>query len=151
MKPSNIKEVFIETKYKIEDNKLTLISEEGVGLEEGFNSLLEEDIMNKYYNQSYKATGYGGVRESARLLLNVVPLEDILSKELYKEKIDSELFNKIKIVFDKIYKCDLDLFKYVFDKVKYNETIDEEKKILIEEYKPLYKELKEYYARVSRS
>ena len=110
----------MESIYKLSvvDGKVNrkLIEERNVGLEEGLNSCLEEDIVKTYFDQSYQASGSGGVKACSRTLLNIDKLKQlILQSQITKDftklidYLGYDLFINISTTLDAVYKSDLDI------------------------------------------
>ena len=143
----------IERKYELSSdggNVLkTNISETGVGLEEGLNSMVEEDIARKIINPEYKVSGYGTVTLVARQFTEIDDsLIKVIMAQFYKDK--SELYEtfgddyyKLEEVVDKMYEYSLAQFAALFDSQKMRAISDEFNSYIINEYIPLMKKLKE--------
>lgn len=117
-----IREGFIKTVYELsyKDGKVceTLIGKEGVGLEEGLNSILEHDIAKKIVNPNYYVSGYNLVREIAKIIpVNLGLKEAVLNAQVMKEKdafvrefdliFMEGAFKKFESLLDKIYYLNL--------------------------------------------
>lgn len=126
-----------------------LIEERNVGLEEGLNSCLEEDIVRTYFDQSYQASGYGGVRVCSRTLIDIPKLNKlILTAQITKdftELIDylgEDLVTNISRVLDTIYKNDLDMFANIFSPDKFQTCVDKREELKYGLFKPLLDEVR---------
>lgn len=117
-----IEELYIEN-GKV---KKRLISEKGVGIEEGLNAALEESIAKKIVNQNYKVSGYGVINVMAKTLSEDLELKSIiLPAQMLKEKknlikeIDAHLkdgaYLIIEDIMDRIYKLTLKAFSEIFE------------------------------------
>lgn len=117
-----IREGFIKTVYELsyKDGKVceTLIGKEGVGLEEGLNSILEHDIAKRIVNPNYYVSGYNLVREIAKIIpVNLGLKEAVLNAQVMKEKdafvrefdliFMEGAFKKFESLLDKIYYLNL--------------------------------------------
>lgn len=138
----------IEKKYQLEiiNEKVQkrLILELGVGLEEGFNSLLEEDIARKIIDPNYQSTGYGLVNGIASNFKKY--LSFFLNAQIYKNK--SELISRfgiyysdLEILTDKFYQLNLQLLANAFNEFRKQEIIAEIQKLQFEEYIPIMKKI----------
>lgn len=117
-----IREGFIKTVYELsyKDGKVceNLIGKEGVGLEEGLNFILENDIAKKIVNPNYYVSGYNLVREIAKIIpVNLGLKEAVLNAQVMKEKdafvrefdliFMEGAFKKFESLLDKIYYLNL--------------------------------------------
>ena len=117
-----VREGFIKTVYELsyKDGKVceTLIGKEGVGLEEGLNSILEHDIAKKIVNPNYYVSGYNLVREIAKIIpVNLGLKEAVFNAQVMKEKdafvrefdliFMEGAFKKFESLLDKIYYLNL--------------------------------------------
>lgn len=127
--------------------KKDFIKEKGVGLEEGFTSVLEEDIAKRIVNPSYKSSGYGVVNVAARnFIKSDEDLKMFIMAEFYKDKSEiikkyGEKYYDLELVVDKIYKYSLNLFANIFDKERFNMIKEEMNNYLKTEYLPLMEEI----------
>jgi len=121
-----------------------LIKEIGVGLEEGLNSVLEEDITRNIVDSNYQSSGYGVVNAIARNLLQISEIREIIANaQLYHDK--SEIFdllgiddyNSLEMISDRLYKLNLEMFSKAMDLNKMQEISEIMKEILRNEYVPL--------------
>ncbi len=146
----------IENTYhlSLNDGVITknLIKEESIGLEEGLNSILEEEIAQKIVDPNYKS-GYGLLSDLTKILLTPESLKSaILNTEIMDEKSNiiklmdevfiKDSFNRFDNIFDKVYRLTLKRFSEVFDQNKYKLTIEELQKVIADEFNPLIKEIK---------
>lgn len=122
----------------------TLIKEIGIGLEEGLNSVAEEEIGRKIISPLYQSTGYQIVNALARRILSINNLQDIIiAAEIYQDSkelentIGEENYTKLKEVLDKIYKLGLIMFAQAFDKEKMQQTANEITMLIQTEYKEI--------------
>lgn len=117
-----VREGFIKTVYELsyKNGKVceTLIEKEGIGLEEGLNSILEHDIAKKIVNPNYYVSGYNLVREIARIIpVNLGLKEAVLNAQVMKEKdafvrefdliFMDGAFKKFESLLDRIYYLNL--------------------------------------------
>ncbi len=138
-----------EWQLTIKDGKIIkkLIKEEGIGLEEGLNTVLEEDIIRQIIDANYQATGYGVISSVAR---NIIKTSDIaipmLNSQILNDKesiinifedISPNLYNNLECLMDKLYKLSLKMFSEIFDPEKMQETSKQIKEVLVKEYLPL--------------
>lgn len=125
----------IETREKmvLENGKVkrVLISEKGVGLEEGFNSLLEEKIAKRIVNENYRVSGYEIIQAVASNLLEMKDIEAILyeaqildQKFKFSQEIGEE-YEHLEIIGDRIYSLSLKMFSEIFDPEKMQKTSSE--------------------------
>lgn len=113
---------FKETIYKLsyEDGKVkeTFMQENGWGLEEGLNSILEHSIAKRIVNPNYYVSGYDVVRELANILFQQLGLKDVIlnaqvmkEKESFVNEFDSMFMNgafmRFESILDKIYELGL--------------------------------------------
>lgn len=138
-----------------------LLKEEGVGLEEGLNALLEMIIARKLYDPDYKIIGYGTVCAMASVLYDLESIRGaILSSQMKDNKdfIDSlgDDYGKIAEVFDKAYSLNLKMYADLFASDQVKKTNKAELQKVIDEFKSImkpiyYKERRNNSARDSRS
>ena len=138
-----IRNGFIESKFKLEykDGKVvdTLISEKGAGLEEGLNTLLEEQIIQKMYDDpKYKATGYNKLKNISNTLLSLLGVNSQVLKDAQTthdnskliEIIGQENFDKLIDITDKQYELSAKIMSTKADQIQQqvaeiNQKIDE--------------------------
>lgn len=69
-------------------------------------------------------------------------LQDLVNAQIYKTDVDFiPEYEKLMAISDLIYQKNLKLFESIFDKEKFNEINAELQKIIIDDYKPLIKEI----------
>lgn len=122
-----------------------LATEKGIGLEEGLNTLEEEEIMNMFFDKKYKSKSNALIKETAKKFRDGLELKEIFrniqfGKDQSIIKIDSDLYEKMIRLFDKAY--DESLTKPISkdEIIKYNNNL---KDILIKKLSVVYKKLKE--------
>ena len=149
----------IETKelltYDHETKTVTkkLISEKSVGIEEGLNSDLEEQITKKLYDPDYKVVGYGIVKTLAKNFQDKEMTPLIKEAELTGERekfitylegrFGEGFYEKIDIILDKAYALGLKELSLLFQEEKRKIVSEEIKKLIIEEYNPLLDKMEE--------
>ncbi len=136
---------------KVIDSK---IQDKGVGLEEGFNCILEEDIMHSLGYKDYKVSGYGVVHNIAKGFYNIDDLRDLILKaEFWKsdEELNEaftydgrNLWEEISLVVDKIYVLGLEMFASMFDQEKMKMVSKQQLEVIEQQYNPLIEELKRF-------
>ncbi|MBE6140703.1 MAG: hypothetical protein E7172_04115 [Firmicutes bacterium] len=120
----------------------------GIGLEEGTTSIAEEELMRKMFNENYRVSGYQVINQITKTLIEALSLEEsIKNAQFYKNKdelsIDSEIFEKINKILDKIYELTLIMYENIFNLEKIDETTKLIEEILVTQFHPLLKELEE--------
>lgn len=131
-----------------------VISEKGVGLEEGLNSVLESDIAHKLISENYDVSGYKLVASIASNFLIENELKKrILSAQILKEKdeliafFDSYFmegaYEKLEDLTDRLYRLGLKQFSEIFSPDKMKITTEEIKRIIETEYNPFINSLDE--------
>lgn len=147
----------IETREKmvLENGKVkrVLISEKGVGLEEGFNSLLEEKIAKRIVNENYRVSGYEIIQAVVSNLLEMKDIEAILyeaqildQKFKFSQEIGEE-YEHLEIIGDRIYSLSLKMFSEIFDPEKMQKTSSEITQILGTEYQEILKNIQNGFNR----
>lgn len=141
--------------------KSTMISEIGVGLEEGLNTIAEEDITRKVHNAEYQASGYGVVKAVAEnLLLDAVDVDlltIVKNAQLYHEyeelyqTLGENNYQRLNTVIDEIYKISLEIYSYAFEPEKLKETSDKLSEYIKSDYIPLRLELREHFLGLKRA
>lgn len=142
----------IESIYELQVNngvvQKKLIKEVGVGLEEGFTSVAEEEISRKIVDKEYNSSGYGVVNAIARNLLKINKMEEIIiNAEIYHDynelftMLDVEDFYDLVKITDKIYELVLLMFSQIFEQEKMQETVAKINEILTNYYLPLDKKI----------
>lgn len=144
----------IESTYELKiDNGIVtkeLIKEDGVGLEEGLTSVVEEEISRNIILKEYKSSGYGVVNVIARNLLEIPNISNvIINAELYHDY--KEIFSILDIfdyrelirITDEVYKLVLLMFSQIFEQEKMQDTAKKINEILINYYKPLNQKISE--------
>lgn len=125
-----------------------VISEKGVGLEEGLNSMLELSIAKKIVNPKYHISGYGLVASIAQNFLDDSELRKmILNAQMLKDKnkfikaFDEYFmegsYETLEEIVDRLYQLILRQLSEIFDKDKMQTTTDEINRVILEEYNPL--------------
>jgi len=121
-----------------------LIKELGVGLEEGLNTISEEDITRKIVDKDYEASGYGVVNAVAKNLLEIPGVIEVIKRsQLYHDKniisevLNMEDFANLEVLSDYLYELNLEMFSRAMQPEKMKETADKIKEILRNEYSPL--------------
>lgn len=120
-----------------------LVKEVGVGLEEGLNSVAEEEITRNIVDAEFKPSGYITVNQIAKNLLSIENMKEIIvNAQIYHDK--SEIYNKLgdnyfnlEEITDSVYVAYLDIFKNMFDTEKFEKSKDKLQDILRNEYLPL--------------
>lgn len=131
--------------------KRRLISEKGVGLEEGLNTILEYAIARKLIDPNYQTTGYLVLKELASILTDTLGLKTpILNAEVMKEKaafieyFDSlymkGAYLRFESILDKIYVLTLKQTK-VSDKGLINAIASQIDSLIKQELKALLSEM----------
>jgi len=138
----------------------TLFKETGVGLEEGLNTIVEEIITIKTFNEQYKSSGYGVVKTVAEnLLLDAEDnelLKVIINAQLYhnyQEIIDilgEDDYQKLNMVVDEIYRMSLEIYAYAFDEEKMLEASAKLNEYIKSEYIPLRIQIKDHLSQLKR-
>lgn len=120
-----------------------LIEEHNVAFEEGLNSLAEEWLAKKVIAPDYEVKGYGLITQMARNVVRGLDcLQELVNAQIYKTDVDFiPEYEKLMAISDLIYQKNLKLFESIFDKEKFNEINAELQKIIIDDYKPLIKEI----------
>lgn len=137
----------IERKYVLSFDgkqvKKKCISEMGVGLEEGFTSIVEEQIAKIMVNPDYKVSGYGVVNTIAhRLTDNSDNLFKIIIAQIYKDKgelveIYGEEYYNLEEIVDKIYDYNLKMFSAIFNNDLFNKYSVELNDYITTQFLPL--------------
>lgn len=108
-------------KYKLSEKdgkvKMKIISEERIGLEEGYNTIAEEKIMSMIQGQPFESKGYQTMKNIALLFTNFnIPnlMDEIIMAELYHddtklESILGETFAKMIKFADEIYPLNVEI------------------------------------------
>ncbi|MEG2322020.1 MAG: hypothetical protein RSB71_00825 [Bacilli bacterium] len=105
----------VETKYKLENNKKTVISETGVGLEEGINCYDEDNICS-LLGLKCGLSGYTASKEIAKILMNEHS-EEIRNEQFYKEG-NYRVDNQVLTICDEIVALEYEKFANIFNKEK---------------------------------
>lgn len=123
--------------------KKQFIEEHNVALEEGLNSLTEEWLAKKVISPDYKVKGYSLIAQMARNVVEGLDcLQELVSAEIYKTDVDFiPDYEKLMAISDLIYEKNLKLFEAIFDKEKFDKINAELQSIIINNYKPLIKEI----------
>lgn len=127
--------------------KKRMISDIGVGLEEGLNSVMEEEIARKVVNPEYKTDGYIAINSFARTFIAFHDLKRILMAQMRGTKAEfvsfydfcfgNGMYREFESVLDNLYGLNLELFASLFDQERYeliNKKIEE---VIIYEYNPM--------------
>ena len=112
--------------------KKELISEKGVGIEEGINTYDEINICKKYFDPNYKNNGYYITTHLSTLLASDLGLIDTIhnaqffaNKDLlvskYNTVCEQDLYSSLEEKMDNIYRADLKSYMSIFDKEKIKE------------------------------
>lgn len=119
------------------------LEEHNVAFEEGLNSLAEEWLAKRVINPDYEVKGYRLITQMARNVVDGLDcLQDLVNAQIYKTDVDFiPEYEKLMAISDLIYQKNLKLFESIFDKEKFNEINAELQKIIIDDYKPLIKEI----------
>ncbi|HHW69528.1 MAG TPA: hypothetical protein GX747_04245 [Tenericutes bacterium] len=152
---SGLAESEIELSFDNGKVKKKLISEKGVGAEEGTNTYDEIKIMRSIFDKEYKSGTYAGVLCCANMLYDNLLLEkDIRDTQFYGNKIEfisaydeiceSQSYEKVEKKIDEIYELDLLAFSQIFDKEKLKETHT----LINMKLDELIPELKKYYDKI---
>ena len=145
----------IETKKRLikdgEKIKEVLIEEKGVGLEEGLNSIMQEEITKKLVDPNFEISGYGVLCHLAKIIVGSDLLSAFLEAEIKDDKeslitkLDEEFipsaYKRIDKIFDKLYILTLKRFSEIFDKNKFKITTEEIEKLIKEDFNTLIKEI----------
>ena len=114
--------------------KRTLVFETGVGLEEGFNTVVQDEIAEKHFGKDALSIGYGLVKALSEDVKRYDDnmLNEIIKAELYHdnsslEKLMGEGYFKLIDFADKLYKLNLEVMNF--------NLTDEERKAKAEEIK----------------
>lgn len=139
----------IETQYRLsyDGSKVTktLIQETGVGLEEGFTSLVEERITRKIVNPEYKVVGYGIVKKIASSLSKYEAI--ITRAEFYKDKkelideFQEDYYFELESVVDTLYSKTLTLFSNLLNPAGRDENIRGIDEYIKNVYNPLVEKI----------
>ena len=133
----------INSKDGIINKELIVGGETGVGLEEGFNELAEEEITSRLIGKEYESKGYNIMKQYVNELLKIkIPYlkEALLEVQVTHDntrinQILGDLFYKMIENTDKIYPLEVDMLNFLFStKIKkarevserINEIIDNE-------------------------
>ena len=112
----------IERHYKLTGDKEVqkeLIIEKGIGLEEGFTTIAEEQITRNIVDEKYHQSGYGPVYTLSNILTeyineNLIRYSELHhDRELLYEKINN--YEEIENLSDLAYKLNLEMYAKAFD------------------------------------
>lgn len=112
----------IERHYKLTGDNLVqkdLIIEKGVGIEEGFTALSEEQITRSVVDENYRHSGYGSVYALSNNLTeyineNLIRYSELHhDRELLYEKLNN--YEEIENLSDLAYKLNLEIYAKAFD------------------------------------
>jgi flagellar biosynthesis regulator FlbT len=133
--------------------KKTLLSEKGVGLEEGLNTVLEDNITKKILGQqAYKTAGYQTMKALVQNVMNAYKIPNLWEifkeAELYHDntRVDEvlgDVFYELRDFADKLYPLNvkiLDMNNSNGEREQIGKKMDE---LLFAEYTPISQKLKE--------
>lgn len=130
-----------------------VISEKGVGLEEGLNSNLEEDISKRIVNPNYEISGYKLINRIARSFTNNAELKSmIINNQMLKNTAEANSFDNffmegayqtLEALTDRLYSLGLKQFSEIFAPEKMELTTKEITNVIINEYNPFVERLSE--------
>ena len=126
-----------------------LWSESCVGLEEGLNAILEDQVTSKIIGRPYFSNGYQSLKELARLITNLVPglLDAFKEAQMYHDntRIDNILgqtyYDLIEFT-DKIYPMVVKIADMTVRENERREIANTLKVLLDNEFKPIVQRLK---------
>lgn len=123
--------------------KKQFIEEHNVAFEEGLNSLAEEWLAKKVIAPDYEVKGYGLITQMARNVVRGLDcLPELINAQIYKTDVDFiPEYEKLMAISDLIYEKNLKLFESIFDKEKFDKINAELQSMIINDYKPLIKEI----------
>lgn len=123
--------------------KKKLLAEYNVALEEGLTALAEEWLDRKVIAPDYETKGYGLIAQMARNVVDGLDcLPELISAEIYKTDVDFiPEYEKLMAISDLIYQKNLKLFESIFDKEQFDKINTELQNIIINDYKPIIKEI----------
>ncbi|MBR2603719.1 MAG: hypothetical protein IKE10_01665 [Bacilli bacterium] len=129
--------------------KRTVCFETGVGLEEGFNAVAEEQITSELIGKPFTTKGYQLMRSLANNVLsyNIPNLHEVLKEaEIYHDntRVDAilgETYYKLLAFGDKLYPMLVDLLNPSNNLVKMKEISSNINSVIDAEYEPIRKEL----------
>ena len=123
--------------------KKQFIEEHNVALEEGLTALAEEWLDRKVIAPDYEVKSYGLIAQMARNVVDGLDcLQELINAEIYKTDVDFiPEYEKLMAVSDLIYQKHLKLFEAIYDKEKFDKINTELQSIIINDYKPLIKEI----------
>ena len=119
------------------------LEEHNVAFEEGLNSLAEEWLAKKVIDPDYEVKGYGLITQMARNVVRGLDcLQELVNAQIYKTDVDFiPEYERLMAISDLIYQKNLKLFESIFDKEKFNKINAELQSMIINDYKPLIKEI----------
>ena len=143
-----IKKTYKLTKENTLVNK-KLLEETNVGLEEGFNSLAEEQIMREVFSACYESCGFKVVSTAALNFENIdfqIFHDLIIKAELYHDlsiiNINYDSFTKLNKVVDKLYLKLLNIYSSCsYDSEEYKKDCKDLLDVINDEYIPLNKQM----------
>lgn len=152
----------INTIYQLNQNEglvtKKVASEDGVGLEEGLNSVAEEDITSKVIGKEYKSSGYGVVNAVAR---NVTSFDDNLIKEFIGaqtthdtsklSEILGQNYHELLSFTDNLYEKNLKLMSFTISPEERKQLEAELKDYIVEKYTPIHADLKRTFSSERKS
>ena len=123
--------------------KKQFIEEHNVAFEEGLNSLAEEWLAKKVIDPDYEVKGYGLITQMARNVVDGLGcLKELVNAQIYKTDVDFiPEYERLMAISDLIYEKNLKLFESIFDKEKFDKINAELQSMIINDYKPLIKEI----------
>lgn len=123
--------------------KKKLLAEYNVALEEGLTALAESWLDRKVIAPDYETKGYGLIAQMARNVVDGLDcLPELISAEIYKTDVDFiPEYEKLMAISDLIYQKNLKLFESIFDKEQFDKINTELQNIIINDYKPIIKEI----------
>lgn len=147
---------FRKTIYQLSNNggKVSKIPvlEYGVGLEEGLNTVFEEEIANKIYKKRFKYETYDKVRDMAYELLNI---SDELKKAIIRVSVNhnyEELDKLLGIstyelmdIFEKVFAIDNEYLSSYADQAKRSKLNEEASRIKAFSFNPIIKRIIENF------
>ncbi len=123
--------------------KKQFIEEHNVAFEEGLNSLAEEWLAKKVIDPDYEVKGYGLITQMARNVVDGLGcLKELVNAQIYKTDVGFiPEYERLMAISDLIYEKNLKLFESIFDKEKFDKINAELQSMIINDYKPLIKEI----------